>query len=163
MASKTDYQVASLAAGWTLGFGFLTVWEAIKQTRRNRNPARSAYIYMVWGEIVANLAITIIVWLLLEGILKPEYVNSHLSFFQMLVLTACPSHSVPSLFFILFCWVFEIQLLMQIIINRISIIADSRRTIRFLKWGTALFMTLINIAVFCIFIPAHMVPPVSQT
>jgi hypothetical protein len=71
MASKTDYQVASLAAGFTLGFGFLTVWEAIQQTRSNRNPARSAYIYMVWGEIVANLAIGIIGWLFLDGILGP--------------------------------------------------------------------------------------------
>ena len=75
MASKTDYQLASLAAGFTIGFGFLTVWEAIKQTRSNRNPARSAYIYMVWGEIVSNVAITIMVWLMLDGILKPEYVQ----------------------------------------------------------------------------------------
>ena len=52
---------------------------------------------------------------------------------------------------------------MQIIINRISIIAENRKTIQHMKWGTALVMTLINIAVFCIFIPAHLVPPVSQT
>lgn len=76
MASKSDIQVASLAAGFTLGFGFLTVWEAIKQTRRNRNPARSAYIYMIWGEIVANLAIGIIGWLFLDGVLGPTYVCS---------------------------------------------------------------------------------------
>ncbi|KEZ42892.1 hypothetical protein SAPIO_CDS5325 [Scedosporium apiospermum] len=75
MASKTDYQLASLAAGFTLGFGFLTVWEAIKQTRRNRNPTRSAYIYMVWGEIVANLAIGIIGWLFLDGVLGPTFVE----------------------------------------------------------------------------------------
>lgn len=58
---------------------------------------------------------------------------------------------------------FEIQLLMQIIINRIAIIAENRKTIRNLKWGTAVFITLINIAVFCIFIPAHTIPPASQT
>lgn len=46
-ATKTDYQVASLAAGFSLGFGFLTAWEAIKQTRRNRSPLRSSYIYMI--------------------------------------------------------------------------------------------------------------------
>lgn len=75
MASKTDFQVASLAAGFTLGFGFLTVWEAIKQTRRNRNPLCSSYIYMIWGEIVANLAIGIIGWLFLEGTLGPTFVH----------------------------------------------------------------------------------------
>ena len=46
-ATKTDYQVASLAAGFSLGFGFLTAWEAIKQTRRNKSPLRSSYIYMI--------------------------------------------------------------------------------------------------------------------
>jgi hypothetical protein len=55
MASKQDLTVASLAAGFTIGFGFLTVWEAIKQTTQNKSPLLSAYIYMIWGEILANL------------------------------------------------------------------------------------------------------------
>nr|XP_036581501.1 uncharacterized protein CTRU02_08551 [Colletotrichum truncatum]KAF6789852.1 hypothetical protein CTRU02_08551 [Colletotrichum truncatum] len=142
MATKTDYQIASLAAGFTIGFGFLTVWEAMKQTRRNRNPLRSSYIYMMWGEILANLVITIVGWLFLDGILGP---------------------TVPVLFFILLCWVFEIQLLMQIIINRIAVIAESQETIAKLKWGTAVLITMINIAVFCIWIPAHIVPPANET
>ncbi|KAK2060407.1 hypothetical protein LY76DRAFT_625208 [Colletotrichum caudatum] len=142
MASKSDYQLASLAAGFTIGFGFLTVWEAMKQTRRNRNPLRSTYIYMIWGEVLANLVIAIVGWLFLDGVLGP---------------------TVPVLFFILFLWVWEIQLLMQIIINRIAIIEEDRKTIVYMKWGTALVITLINIAVFVIWIPAHLQPPASQT
>jgi hypothetical protein len=72
MASKSDYQVAGLAAGFSLGFGFLTCWEAIKQTRQNRNPLRSPYIYMLWGEIAANVGIAIIGWLLLDGVVGPR-------------------------------------------------------------------------------------------
>jgi hypothetical protein len=71
MASVGDFQLAAAAAGFTLGFGFLTVWEAIKQTRANRSPLRSVYIYMVWGEIAANLAIGIVGWLFLNGVLRP--------------------------------------------------------------------------------------------
>jgi hypothetical protein len=67
------------------------------------------------------------------------------------------------LFFILFFWVFEIQLLMQIIINRIALIAEHRKTVRNLKWGTVVLITSINIAVFIIWIPAHTVPPISDT
>lgn len=88
---------------------------------------------------------------------------------------------------------------MQIIINRIAIICETQDIVRRLKWGTAIVMTAINIAVFCIvsgtlpqqacflarlfvvsstavsfevaiansrdhqFIPAHRVPPVSNT
>ena len=62
-----DYQLANAAAGFTLGFGFLTTWEAIKQTRKLINPWRSVYIFMVWGELSANLVGTILVWLLLNG------------------------------------------------------------------------------------------------
>ncbi|KAL4731515.1 hypothetical protein ACLX1H_000485 [Fusarium chlamydosporum] len=120
-ASTSDIKIASMAMGFTLGFGLLTVWEAWKQTRRNRNPLRSTYIYMLWGEIAANLIIAIIGWIFLDG------------------------------------------LLMQIIVNRISIIAEHRSTIFRIKWGTAITITLVNIAVFAIWIPSHVVPPVSET
>ncbi|KAI0117444.1 hypothetical protein F4814DRAFT_287381 [Daldinia grandis] len=143
MTSKSDIQVASLAAGFSMGFGILTVWEAIKQTRRNRNPLRSTYIYMLWGEIVANLVLLVVGYLWIDG---------HFG----------DNPTVPLLFFILLSWVFEIQLLMQIIINRIAVIAERQDTIQKLKYGTAIVITSINVAVFCIFIPAHVVPPVSQ-
>jgi hypothetical protein len=60
-------------------------------------------------------------------------------------------------------WAFEIQLLMQIIINRIALIAEHRSTVNRIKWGTVIIITTINIAVFCIWIPAHTIPPASQT
>ena len=66
-----DFKLAALAAGFTLGFGFLTVWKAIRQTISIKAPHRSAYIYMVWGEIVANLGIGIVGWLFLEGRVPP--------------------------------------------------------------------------------------------
>jgi hypothetical protein len=70
MASTTgDYQLAAAAAGFTLGFGVLTVWKAIAQTRANKSPHRSAYIYMIWGEIIANLVLGVLGWLFLNGVL----------------------------------------------------------------------------------------------
>ncbi|KUI67026.1 hypothetical protein VM1G_02128 [Cytospora mali] len=140
--ANSDQIVASLAVGFTLGFGLLTVWEAIKQTRRSKTPRRSIYIYMIWGEILANCGILILANLMFHGIVGA---------------------TVPVLFFILFFWVLEIQLLMQIIINRIAILCETQETIRKLQWMTGLVISAINIAVFCIFIPAHRDPPVSQT
>jgi hypothetical protein len=67
------------------------------------------------------------------------------------------------LFGLLFFWVFEIQLLMQIIINRIHVVADNRKLVTKVKWGTALVITSINVIVFCIWIPAHTAPPASPT
>lgn len=80
---------------------------------------------------------------------------------QVSTLALTDQTSIPVLFFILICWVFEIQLLMQIIINRIALIAEHRKTIWRIKWGTVAIITAINIAVFCIWIPSHMIPPVS--
>ncbi|KAI0159957.1 hypothetical protein GGR52DRAFT_171316 [Hypoxylon sp. FL1284] len=141
--SNVDIQVSSIAFGFSIGFGIWTLWEAVKQTRRNRNPLRSTYIHMIWGEILASLVIMVVGYLWIGGMFgeKP---------------------TVPLLFFILLAWVFQIQLLMQIIINRIAIISECQGTIRRMKWWTALIISCINIAVFCIFIPAHLDPPVSQ-
>ncbi|KAG8165002.1 hypothetical protein KVR01_005277 [Diaporthe batatas] len=139
---KSDQTLASLAVGFTLGFGLLTVWEAVKQTRRSKNPRRSSYVYMIWVEVASNVGILILANLLFHGVVAP---------------------SVTMLFFILVCWVFEVQILMQIIINRIAIICETQDIVTKLKWGTAIVMTSINIAVFCIFIPAHQIPPVSNT
>jgi hypothetical protein len=58
---------------------------------------------------------------------------------DMVLLVINHSDSVPLFFSILFLWVFEIQLLMQIIINRIAIVVDNRRLIRNIKVGTCLF------------------------
>jgi len=139
ITSVKDLQIAALATGFWLGFGFLTVWEAIKQTKRNMNRYRSLYIYMVWGEIIANIGLMVVGWLFLHGVVGA---------------------TVPVLFFILFPWIFQIQLLMQIIINRIALIAENRKTIFRIKWGTAALITAINISVFCIWIPSHITTPV---
>ncbi|KAK7923475.1 hypothetical protein PG985_007546 [Apiospora marii] len=141
MAVTDDHILAALFAGFSIGFGWFTVWEAIQQTRRIRNPLRSTYIYMVWGEIVSNIPIGVLGWLLLDGVLPP---------------------SLPVLFMVLFFWVFETQLQPQIIINRIGIIAESQKTVTWVKWCTVAFVSLINISVFVIWIPSHVQPPPSD-
>ncbi|EXJ70719.1 uncharacterized protein A1O5_05709 [Cladophialophora psammophila CBS 110553] len=133
-----DYQLANAAAGFSLGFGFLTTWEAIKQTRHLINPWRSVYIFMVWGELIANLAITILVWL---------FMNHYLF------------ANVPTYFFVLFFWAFEIHFILQLIINRLSVVVSDRITATRVKWAVAVIITLVNIGVFSIFIPAHLNPP----
>jgi hypothetical protein len=73
--SAQETRLPTLAAGFTLGFGVLTVWKAIKQTRSVKVPRRSAYLYMVWGEIFSNLFLGVMGWLLLEGVLPEGYVH----------------------------------------------------------------------------------------
>jgi hypothetical protein len=53
-------------------------------------------------------------------------------------------------------WVFQVQLPLQIIINRTALLGPSKIVMRRLRWGVAIFISLINITVFCIWIPARM-------
>jgi hypothetical protein len=71
MSSLGDFKLAAAAAGFTLGFGVLMVWEAIKQTKAVIYPLRSHYIYMIWAEILINLTMGIIAWLILDGTILP--------------------------------------------------------------------------------------------
>lgn len=48
------------------------------------------------------------------------------------------------------------QLIAQILINRISLLMIDRRKVARFKWGTALALTVICISVFIVWIPAHL-------
>lgn len=50
----------------------------------------------------------------------------------------------------------QVQFLLQIIVNRCAILITDRMFILRVKWGTALLITLINISVYCIWIPARL-------
>lgn len=59
-------------------------------------------------------------------------------------------------FTILFWWCIQVQLLLQIIINRIRVIVPDRNRGRWIMIATATFVTAINISVFNIWIPARL-------
>ncbi|KAF4609613.1 hypothetical protein G7Y89_g15842 [Cudoniella acicularis] len=114
--TKTDLAVASIAWGFTVGFGFFTAWTATKQTtiiRRRYGIMRlnSPYVWMI----------------------------CFLFFFSTLTT-----------------WALEAQFLLQIIINRISILLTDRRKAKNLKIWTAVLITAITISVYCIWIPARL-------
>ena len=54
------------------------------------------------------------------------------------------------------CWSIQVQLLLQIIVNRVRLILADRRKGRLLTVVTAVAVTLINISVFVIWIPARL-------
>jgi hypothetical protein len=53
-------------------------------------------------------------------------------------------------------WTVQVQVMLQIIINRVRVISTSNRYSRHLIIGTAIIVGLINISVFCIWIPARL-------
>ncbi|KAI1848574.1 hypothetical protein JX265_011572 [Neoarthrinium moseri] len=55
-----------------------------------------------------------------------------------------------------FFWSLQIQLLLQIIINRVSLLMVSKRQASRLKWSVFAIILAINISVFCIWVPARL-------
>lgn len=53
-------------------------------------------------------------------------------------------------------WTVQTQLILQIIINRSALLMVNPHQATRLKWTTAFFIFLINISVFCIWIPARL-------
>ncbi|OAG00646.1 uncharacterized protein CC84DRAFT_320513 [Paraphaeosphaeria sporulosa] len=130
--------VPTICFGFTLGFATLTISKAAKQTlsvMRRKNNKFSPYIFMIWIEIVVCLAMAIMSWLWIRGDLP-----STLWYFFIQVTL----------------WSIQLQLLLQIIANRISLILPSRSDGRRLRLALFLGILLINISVYCIWIPARL-------
>jgi len=72
------------------------------------------------------------------------------------VLTGSCYRSFAFYFTILTTWALQVQFLLQIIINRCSILLPDKRAARRLKFYVALFITAINISVYCIWVPARL-------
>ncbi|KAK6586365.1 hypothetical protein PZA11_001422 [Diplocarpon coronariae] len=140
VVTGSDLVIASIAWGFTLGFGFLTTWTAIKQTaegvqRYGFSKLHSPYIVMIWLEILVCLIFGVICWLHLNGNIPPSF-----AFFFVILTT----------------WALQVQFLLQIIINRISLLIIDRDQAWRLKIGVAALITAINISVYCIWIPARL-------
>ncbi|CAH0045525.1 unnamed protein product [Clonostachys solani] len=135
--SLTDLLVASIIWGFTLAVGIFSGHKAIKQTwaQWKRSGRAKPYILMVWSEWIASTVIGGLAWCFLRGYIAPSF----WIYFTFLSL-----------------WVVQIQCICGIIINRISLLMVNRRDATRIRWVTAIVLGLINISVFCIWIPAQL-------
>ncbi|SPJ79018.1 uncharacterized protein FTOL_07409 [Fusarium torulosum] len=135
--STTDQLVASIIWGFTLAIGIFSAQKAAKQTweQYKRTGRARAYIWMIWAEWLSSMVIGILSWCFIRGYIAPSF----------------------WVFFALLCfWVVQIQCICGIIINRISLLMIDRRNAIKIRWITAITIGLINISVFCIWIPSQM-------
>ncbi|KAH8724855.1 hypothetical protein GQ44DRAFT_617220 [Phaeosphaeriaceae sp. PMI808] len=133
--TKADITVASIIWAATLLNAIAAIWQGYGQTKGSREPWKSVYVWMIWLELTVSLLMGLECYLHLLKIIPPSFI-----FY----------------FTILFWWCIQVQLLLQIIINRIRVIVPDRRRSRNIMIGTACFVTTINISVFCIWIPSRL-------
>ncbi|KAH8673516.1 hypothetical protein BX600DRAFT_206671 [Xylariales sp. PMI_506] len=126
---------ASLILGFSHGLAVFGAAKAVYQTRRcwKSSHRLGVYIAMIWGEWLANVTMSILSWLNLWAIIP----SSFWLWFAIVVL-----------------WCFQVQVLMQIIINRVSLLIHVKEHATRLKWGVFLLLLVVNITVFIVWIPA---------
>ncbi|KAL6703502.1 hypothetical protein ACN47E_009600 [Coniothyrium glycines] len=133
--TTADVATATVVWGLTLINAVIAVWLGTEQTKTSRSPVRSVYVWMIWLELLVSFAMGLECYLHLLKIIRPSF-----AFY----------------FTILFFWCIQVQLLLQIIINRIRVIVPDRAHSRKIMIVTAIFVTAINISVFNIWIPARL-------
>ncbi|KAH6949267.1 hypothetical protein DER45DRAFT_606670 [Fusarium avenaceum] len=137
LPNETDMNVASIAWGLSLGVLLFNVAKAVRQTRSawTRRKQVTSYIALLWAEIISSTILGIMCWFYLEGTIQP---------------------SMQFFFFIIVWWSTQVQCLIQIIINRVSLLMVVRSNGTKLKWLCFLILFAINISVFCIWVPARL-------
>ncbi|KAH7043773.1 hypothetical protein B0J12DRAFT_671774 [Macrophomina phaseolina] len=130
--------LATLFLGLFLGFFVPTLAKVGQQTRtvwKRTQRLSNVYLYMIWVEAVVNMIFALTTYLYLKKVIQ----GSLAFYFGTAVL-----------------WAIQTQLLSQIIANRVALIMVNRRKARLLKWALFVAISIVNIAVFAIWIPAHM-------
>ncbi|KAF5667332.1 hypothetical protein FHETE_6035 [Fusarium heterosporum] len=135
--NSNDMNIASVAWGFSLGVSIFTATKAAKQTINSwkRGTRTNIYLVFLWTEWVSSVIMSAISWCYLRQIIPPGF---------------------PIFFAVVLLWAIQIQTLLQIIINRISILMVNRHSAWKLKLFTFLILLLVNISVFCIWIPARL-------
>lgn len=159
--TQNDLIIASLAWGFTMGFGWLTASTAIRQTtqirkRHGKRVWRNAYVWMIWLEILVCLIFGIICFLHLLAYIPPSFAFyfairrvPQLPFFRYSPQLLLTVSSVTT-------WALQVQFLLQIIVNRCSILLTNKKRAYRLKVGVAVLITAVNISVYNIWIPARL-------
>jgi hypothetical protein len=75
--TQADINLASIAWGFTLGFGFLTSVKAATQTIKvwRRTKTVTTYIVLAWGEMLVSIIFSFICWFYLDDAFPPRYVH----------------------------------------------------------------------------------------
>ncbi|KAI0009650.1 hypothetical protein F4779DRAFT_627681 [Xylariaceae sp. FL0662B] len=135
--TELDSNLGSVFWGMTWATAVFSSLKAAQQTRRTWKGVHriTAYIAMVWGEVIACVIMSIV--LLLSR------------------LTIMPTN-FWLFFIIVFIWCFQVQFLIQILANRVGLLICVPSRVTRLKRTVFGVILVINISVFIIWIPSRL-------
>ncbi|KAK8062018.1 hypothetical protein PG994_008384 [Apiospora phragmitis] len=154
--NELGLRIVWLVAGLTIPLAGFTCIKATKhswssyKSRHVCNP----YIIMVWAVWMTSVGISIASFLFLTGIAPPSF----WTFFA--ILNEPPAMMAQELTVgvratVLF-WLIQMQCILQIVANRVSVLMASQRESRNIKLGILLIMTFLTFSVACTWMPARL-------
>ncbi|OJD30654.1 uncharacterized protein BKCO1_5700044 [Diplodia corticola] len=165
--TPAELAVVSIEWGFTLGWTIFATGTAMKQTLHiwRRKKRITMYIVMIWAELVASSIIGFFGWFYMMGMIPPRQGQDRSTLTEECAsLTQSPwavsrgrvQCSFEFFFFVLFFWVIQIQVILQIIVNRVGLLLPDKHQVRNIKWCVAGYVGIINVSVFCIWLPAQL-------
>ncbi|KAK8132177.1 hypothetical protein PG999_000350 [Apiospora kogelbergensis] len=155
--NELGLRIVWLVAGLTIPLAGFTAIKAIKHSWSSYKSRHlyNAYIIMVWAVWITSVGISVTSFLFLTGVAPP-------SFWTFLVIRMLnESHHYPELAMtnpmetVLF-WLVQMQCILQIVANRVSVLMASQREARNIKVGIGLVMTFLTFSVACTWMPARL-------
>ncbi|KAH6634924.1 hypothetical protein B0J18DRAFT_487078 [Chaetomium sp. MPI-SDFR-AT-0129] len=136
--TRTGLLVAAFFFGASVAVAAFDVTKAVRQSHRSwhRRHRATTYVVMLWAVMATALAAAV------YGLKDTWLMSLERSIWYFLGL--------------LLLWVVQTQCLIQILANRISLIMYNPKKARRLKLGLLILIGLVNISVFCIWIPARL-------
>ncbi|KAI5457291.1 hypothetical protein BGZ63DRAFT_326176, partial [Mariannaea sp. PMI_226] len=132
--SCEDMIIVSTIWGVSLGLSGLGLVRVAEQSYHQYKRKRKVTSYMVftWLELISSTIFGGLAWGILRGNIPPSF---------------------EVYFGVVIIWSIQVQCIIQIIINRIALLAPSPTVIHRLRWGIFAIIALINVAVAVIWIP----------
>ena len=90
LPNDRDMNIASIVWGLSLGVTVFNVAKAFRQTKSaiQRRKRLTAYVSLVWLEIISSFILGIMVWVYLRGFVGPSF--QYYFFISMCLLYLCP-------------------------------------------------------------------------
>ncbi|KAI5459653.1 hypothetical protein BGZ63DRAFT_489590 [Mariannaea sp. PMI_226] len=134
---ESDMNIASIFWGLSLGVAIFSALKALKQSHMTwtRSKRVNAYVAMLWGVWLSSMVLGVLAWGFQRQYIRPSFI-----FY----------------FFVAFFWAVQVQLLLQIILNRLGVLIVIPGQAAKLKWLVFGIILAVNISVFIIWIPARL-------
>ncbi|KAF7554974.1 hypothetical protein G7Z17_g2504 [Cylindrodendrum hubeiense] len=132
-----DMNTSSIFWGFSLAAAMFAASKAAKQSQQSwqRSKRVTVYVLMLWGVWASSVVLGVLSW----GFQR-QYIGPSFAFFFCIVLF----------------WAIQVQLLLQIIINRLDLLIVVPGRATRLKWLLFVIILALNISVFVIWMPARL-------